>query len=323
MYSWSHSLFILTLFLCSGFVVAAQEFPSKPVKIIVPFPAGSSADVRTRQLAPLVAERLMVSVLVDNRPGAAGNIGAAIGAKSAPDGHTVIYIHSGIVATNPHLYKDMGFDPRKDIVPFILMNRGSAILVVRAASPFNSLQSVIDHARANPGKLTYGTSGPGSPQHLMGERLKHMAGIDLVQVPYKGDAPTLLDLMGGQIDMAFGFPLATMPHIKAGKLRALAVASAKRIAPLPNTPSISEAGVPGYDESIWTGFALPSGTPETIAKKLHEVFRSAMRTPAFQRDTEKSGAELIASTQPEAVQMMKTDYERYGKIVKELGLRIE
>ncbi len=323
MYSWLRSLVILTFVLGPGLALAAEDFPSKPIKIIVPFPAGSSADVRTRQLAPLIAQRLKQSVIVDNRPGAGGNIGTAVGVKSPPDGYTVTFIIHSTVAVGPHLHRNAGFDPLKDLRPFILTVKAAAILVVKADSAIHSLRDLIDAARARPGTLTYGTSGPGSVQHLMGERLKRMAGIDLVQVPYKGDAPTLVDLMGGQIDMAFGFPLATLHHLKSGRLRALAVTSGGRLGPLPNIPSISEGGVPGYDESTWSGFALPAGTPEPIVKKLHEAFRSAMLTPEFRREVEESGAELLASTQLEAVQMMKTDYERYGKIVKELGLKIE
>ena len=302
---------------------AADEYPSKPIRIIVPFPAGASADVRTRRLAPLVAQRLKQSVIIENRPGAAGNIGTESGAKSPPDGYTAIFIYNGTVAVNPHLYRDTGFDPRSDLVPVIVMMKSAAILVVNADSPIRSMQDLIAQAKVKPGKLTYGNSGPGSLTHLMGERLKKLAGIDLVSVPYKGDSPALTDLMGGQIDMAFGYATAALTLIEGRKLRALAVTSAKRLTSLPNIPTIAEAGVPGYDETAWAGFAVPAGTPEAIVKKLHEAFRSAMLTPEFKHDVDQSGAELVASTQEYAVQLLKSDYERYGKIVKELGLKVE
>jgi tripartite-type tricarboxylate transporter receptor subunit TctC len=201
--------------------------------------------------------------------------------------------------------------------------RTPSILVVRQDSLIRSTQDLIAQAKAKPSKFTYGTSGPGSPQHLMGERFKKMAGVDIVAIQYKGDAPTLTDVMGGQIDMTFSPPPATLPLIESGKLRALAVTSAKRIAKLPNTPTISESGIPGYDEVMWYGYAVPAGTPGAIVRKLHETFRNAMLTPEFQRFTEQNGAELVASTQEYASQLMKSDYERYKKIVKELDLKVE
>ena len=302
---------------------AADEYPSKPIRIIVPFPAGASGDLRVRQLAPILSQLLKQPVVIDNRPGAAGNIGTVAGAKAPPDGYTVTFIYNGTVAVNPHLYRETGFDPRKDLVPVIVMGRGAAILVVKADSPIRSMQDLIAQAKAKPGKLTFGNSGTGSITHLMGERLKKLAGIDLVPVPYKGDAPALTDLMGGQTDMVIGYPLAAMPLIEGGKLRALAVTSATRLLNLPNTPAMAESGVPGYDETTWNGFAVPAGTPPAIIKKLHEAFRSAMLTPEFKHDLDQSGAEMVASTQEYAVELMKSDYERYGKIVKELGLKVE
>ena len=302
---------------------AADEYPNKPIRIIVPFPAGASADMRTRQLVPLLAQRLKQPIIIDNRPGAAGNIGTALAAKSQSDGYTVTYIVTNTVAVTPHVYKDAAFNPLLDLVPLIVAMKTASILVVRPDSPLRSVQDLIAQAKARPGKLTYGTSGPGSVQHLMGERLKKMAGIDLVPVPYKGDAPTLTDLMGGQIDMTFGPPPATLPLIEGGKLRALAVTSAKRLSILPNVPTIGESGMPGYDETVWVGYAVPTGTPEAIVKKLHEAFRSAMLTPEYQHFVTQMGAELVASTQEYAAQLMKSDYERYGKIVKELDLKVE
>ena len=307
----------------SAQVFAADEYPSKPIRIIVPFPAGASADLRARQLVPHLASRLKQPVIIDNRPGAAGNIGTGLGAKAPPDGYTVTLILNGTVAINPHLYRDTGFDPLKDLTPLIVSMKTATILVVKPDSPLRSVQDLVAQAKARPGKLTYGTSGPGSVQHLMGERLKKMAGIDLVAIPYKGDAPTLTDLMGGQIDMAFGSPPVTMPLIDGGKLRALAVTSGKRLSILPNVPTIGESGVQGYEEMAWIGYAVPTGTPEAIVKKLHEAFRSAMLTPEYQHFVTQIGAELVASTQEYASQLMKSDYERFGKIVKELDLKVE
>jgi tripartite-type tricarboxylate transporter receptor subunit TctC len=185
------------------------------------------------------------------------------------------------------------------------------------------MKDLFAQAKAKPGKLTYGMSGLGSIQHLFGEYLKKETNIDLVPIPYKGDAPTLTDLMGGQIDLAFGSPQITVPLINSGKLRAIAVTSAKRLGNLPDVPTIAESGVPGYDESVWTGFAVPSGTPAGIVKKLHESIRGAILSTEFKRAAEETGAELIASTQEYAVQFVRTEFERYRQIVKDLNLKVE
>ena len=300
-----------------------DNYPGKPVRIIVPFPAGSSADTRTRQLIPFLAQHLKQPIIVDNRPGAAGSIGTALAVKSPPDGYTLTYIVTTTVAVGPYVYKDAAIDPRRDLIPLIVAMKTASILAVKADSPFRSAADLIVFARANPGRLTYGTSGAGSPQHLMGERLNKLANIQIVPVPYKGDAPTLVDLLGGQIDMTFGAPPATLPLIEAGKLKALAVTSSKRLARLSGVPTIAESGVPDFDEVMWYGYAVPAGTPVTAVKLLHETFRAAMLTPEFRQFTEQNGGELVASTQEFAVQLVRSDYERYGKIVKDLGLKVE
>ena len=316
-------VFVLAPVLGFAHPAAADEFPSKPIRIIVPFPAGSSADARTRQLIPFLTKRLKQPIIVDNRPGAAGTIGTGLAVKSSPDGYTLTYIVTTTMAVAPHVYKDTAFDPRRELIPLLIAMKTASILTVRADSPFRAIADLITFARANAGKLTYGTSGPGSPQHLMGERLKKLANIQIVPVPYKGDAPTLIDLVGGQIDMTFGPPPATLPLIEAGKLRALAVTSSKRIARLPDTPTVAESGVPAFDEVIWYGYAVPAGTPAKVVKLLHETLRAAMLTPEFRKFAEQNGAELVASTQDFAVQLVKSDYERYKTIVKELDLRAE
>jgi tripartite-type tricarboxylate transporter receptor subunit TctC len=243
--------------------------------------------------------------------------------QSPPDGYTFTYIVTTTVAVGPHVYKDSPIDPQRDLIPLIVAMKTPSILTVKAGSPFHSAADLIAFARNNPGKITYGTSGPGSPQHLMGERLNKLANIQIVPIAYKGDAPTLNDLMGGQIDMTFGPPPATLPLIEAGKLKALAVTSRKRMPRLPSTPTIVESGVPDFDEVIWYGYAVPAGTPGAVVKLLHETLHAAMLTPEFRKFTEQNGAELVASTQDFAAQLVKTDYERYKKIVKELDLKAE
>ncbi|MEQ1881421.1 MAG: tripartite tricarboxylate transporter substrate binding protein [Burkholderiales bacterium] len=316
--------FVVGIFsVISADACAAEEFPNKPIRIIVPFPAGSSADTRTRRLVPFLTQRLKQPIIIDNRPGAAGSIGTGLAVKSPPDGYTITYIVTTTVAVGPHVYKEVGIDSRRDLIPLIVAMKTASFLTVKADSPFQSARELIAYAKANPGKLTYGTSGPGSPQHLMGERLKQLAGIQIVAIPYKGDAPTLADLMGGQIDMTFGPPPATLPLIESGKLRALAVTSYKRLPRLSNTPTIAESGVPNYDEVMWYGYAAPAGTPGTVVKILHEALRAAMLTLDFRKFAELNGGELVASTQEYATQLLNADYQRYGKIVKDLDITAE
>jgi tripartite-type tricarboxylate transporter receptor subunit TctC len=302
---------------------AGDEFPSKPIRIIVPFPAGSSADLNTREIGQMVGERLKQQIIVDNRPGAAGSIGTEMGAFSPPDGYTVVYTLNTTVAVNPHIYKTSRFDPLKHLLPFIITVRGAATLVVNSNSPFRSVADLIAAAKAKPGGLTYANSGPGSPQHLMGERLKKLAGIDILQVPYKGEPPALTDLMGGQVDMAFGFPLGALPHIQSGKLRPLAVTATKRLTSLPHTPTLAESGLTDYDESVWVGWSVPAGTPEPVVEKLYQAFYAAATSSKYRQKVEERGSEPQASTRPEAVALMKSDYERYRKMVKELDIRVE
>jgi tripartite-type tricarboxylate transporter receptor subunit TctC len=309
--------------LAAGHTRAADDFPSKPIRIIVPFPAGASADTRTRQLGALLAPRLKQPVIIENRPGAAGTLGTAVAARSAPDGYTLTYIVTTTVAVSPHIVKDIGFDPLKDLHVLITALKASPILVVRPDSPITSLQDLIARAKAAPGRLTYGTSGPGSPQHLMGERFKKMAQIDLVPVHYKGDAPTLTDLMGGHVDMTFGFGLSAIPLIQGGKLRPIAVASGKRMAVLPRVPTMAESGVANYDEFIWAGYAAPAGIAPERAKKLHQALQEAMLSEEFKTGVVQSGAELIASSQEYAQRLLREDHARYGIVARELALRAE
>jgi tripartite-type tricarboxylate transporter receptor subunit TctC len=301
----------------------AEDYPSKPIKIIVPFPAGGSADISTRKIASMASAKLGQQVIVENRPGAAGNIGTAIAAKAAPDGYTLAYTVLTTMAVNPHVYSNAGYQALDDFAPIVTTYKGQALLVVPAASPIGSVADLIAAAKAQPGKLSYPSGGIGSPHHLFVERLKQLAGIDLAHVPYKGDGQYMPELLAGQLHVAINFPAASLPHIKAGKLRVLAVTSNQRSKAFPPVPTLAEAGVAGYNETLWAGFAAPARTPPERIRKLNGVLREVLRSPEFVAYLDTLGYEPVADTPEQATALIRSDHERYGKIVKELGLRVE
>ncbi len=301
----------------------AENFPNKAIKLMMPFPVGGSADVGARKFAPLLSQQLGVPVIVDNRPGAASNIGTALLAKSEPDGHTLGYILTSTMVVNPHIYSNPGFDPLRDFVPITLTVKFQGILLVRAGSPFRSVEDLIRAAKAQPGKLSYASGGAGSPAHLMMERLKQLTGTDLLHVPYKGEAQYYPELLAGQVDVAFGFSASALPQLRSGKLRALGVSAAQRLPSLPEIPTLAEAGVTGYDESMWAGYAAPAGTPPERVRKLQQAFHTVLRSPEWVKFVDELGYEVTPTTSEEAMARLKADYERYGQIVKTLGLRID
>ena len=304
-------------------ISAADDFPNRPMRIIVPYSAGSTADLNAREIAQMATKDLKQQIIIDNRPGAGGNIGTEIGVRAAPDGYTVVMVTSVTLGLNPQVIKTTSFDPLKDLVLLTIYARAGAILVVNANSSITSLKDLIASAKAKPGSLAYGSSGLGSASHLMAERLTKMAEIDLLHVPYKSETPVLADVIGGQVDLAFGFAFATLPLIASGKVRPIAVTTSKRLSALPNVPTIAESGLPGYDEVVWAGLAVPAATPAPIVQKLAKVFRSAVKTADYQMVVAKRGSEPLGTTPEESAQLLTADYERYGKLVKELGLRIE
>ena len=314
-------LFLLLVVMACALTLGAraEDYPTKPIRIVVPYPAGSSGDVTTRQMAKMLSEKFSQSVIVDNRPGANGIIGAQVVAQAQPDGYTLLFAASSVLAMNPYLVKDLGFDAQKDFVPIIVSARSPALVVLSAASPFQSVQEFIEAAKKSPGKLTFASSGEGSPQHIMGEKMKRMAGIDLNHIPYKGETPALQDLMAGQIDLCFGFAAGKMPHVRSGKLRALAVTGEKRLGIFPDIPTMAEAGLAGYAETILTLYAAPRGTPAAIVDKLNDALRIALLT--IKKDLLERGSEFIASSPQEAATMLENERVRYGKVVRELGLK--
>ncbi len=301
----------------------AQDYPSKPIRLVVPFAAGGATDV----LARLVGERLTASlgqqVVVDNRPGAGGNIGSDLVARAEPDGYTILMGAVGTHAINPSLYPKMPYDPVKDFAPVTLVASVPNVLVVNPEVPANSVQELIDLAKAKPGELNFASSGNGTSIHLSGELFKAMTGTDIVHVPYKGSGPAVTDLLGGQVQMMFDNMPSSLPHVKAGKLRALGVTSAKRSPALPEVPTIAEAGVPGYDATSWFGILAPAGTPEPVVTRLQGAIVQALGEPEMRQRMADLGAEPVGDTPAEFGQFIAAEIAKWAKVVNDAGVKLE
>src|SRR5262245_38414579 len=300
----------------------AQQWPSKPIRVVVNFPPGGAADQIARGVAPPLGDALGQPVVVENRPGANGNIGAEAVAKSPPDGYTLLMSSGGAFSVNPHLYTKLPFDPVNDLVPVAAAARILVFLVVRPDLPAKSVDEFVALARANPGKLTYGSPGSGSSPHIAGEMLKRAAKIDIVHVPYKGAAPALTDLLGGQLDFMFD-PGIGLPQVRAGKLRLLAVGSPKRSPLFPDTPTLAEAGMVGFDADSWFGFYAPAGVPADILTRLNREINRALQTPAVRERITALGAEAVALSAAEFAALQRADRERFGVVVREAGIKLD
>ncbi|MDO8692897.1 MAG: tripartite tricarboxylate transporter substrate binding protein [Sheuella sp.] len=315
------SLFILASVLMLGQSAQADTYPDRPIKWIVPWPPGGGADVIARLLGNPVAEALGKPVIIDNRGGAAGNIGAVAAARSPADGYTMVFAYSGTHSINRHLYKDMPFE-EKDFSPVIFLTSVPQMLVVNANLPFKSVQEIITAAKANPGKLTYGSSGNGAINHLTGQLFSDMAGVKLLHVPYKGGGPAAAAVMGGEVDMVFGEPSTLLPHVASGKLRAIATTGAKRSISLPDLPTIAESGVPGYDVTSWNGVLVPVGTPAEAIKKLNAEFNKVLANPAMRERLVKIGYEPIGGAPDAFSKHIEAETKKWGPVIKQSGLQI-
>ncbi len=301
----------------------AQSYPSKPIRLVCPFPPGGAVDIASRAVAHELTQILGQPVTVDNRPGAGGNIGADAVAKSSPDGYTLLMTTSGIMAINPALYSKIPFDPIKDYAPVSTLVSLHNVLVVNPSFPAKSVKDVIALAKAQPGKLTYASSGNGTSIHLSGELFKSMTGVDLLHIPYKGSAPAVTDLLGGQVNMMFDNIPSSLPHIRAGKLRALGVTGATRSPLLPDVPTIAEAGVPGYDSYVWFGVVAPAGTPADIIAKLNAALVKAAATPSFRDRLTEQGYDVQTSTPEQMAASVRSEIAKWGKIVKASGAKVD
>jgi tripartite-type tricarboxylate transporter receptor subunit TctC len=315
---------LLAIFLLWPVAAVAQPsaYPAKPVKIVVNFAAGGMVDVIGRSLAQKMSETLGQPVVVENRPGAGGNIGAELVAKSAPDGYTLLMSSGPTLTTNPHLYGNTGFDALGDLVPITEAARIPMLLVVKASLPVSSAGEFIAYLKANPGKLTYGSAGNGTGPHMAGAMLSSLAGTPLVHVPYKGSGPAMNDLLGGTIDFMFDSGGA-LSHMRAGKIKLLAVGSPTRLQAFPETPTLREAGLDDYHYDSAHLLAAPRGTPKDIVDRLNREAVKALRAPEVMERIQRSGPEIIANTPEQAAASIRAEHQRIGALVKQAGIRIE
>lgn len=301
----------------------AQPFPSKPVRLIVPFPPGGAVDYYARAVQNRLQETLGQPILIENRSGAGGMVGADLVVKAAPDGYTLLVGNIASLAMNVGLYSKMTYDPRKDLTPIIRTVAVNYVMTVHPSVPARSVKELIDHAKANPGKLSYGSAGSGSAPHLATELLKQRAGIDMLHVPFKGGGPMVADLLGGQIHIVIADQANLMPHVKAGKLRALAVGTLERSASYPDIPTIAESGFPGFEARAWQGIAGPANLPADIVTQLNAAFAKAMAFPEVHQRLLDGGLDPITGTPEDFAAFIRNEIDKWAKVAKDVGARVD
>jgi len=300
----------------------AQGWPSKTVTVIVPWPPGGPSDLAARPMAKGLQDTLGKPFVIDNRGGAGGNIGTELVTKAAPDGHTLLITSSAPIVINPSVYKKMPFDPAKDLVPITNLLRVPLVLVVHPSVPAKNLQELIAYIKSKQ-PFQYASSGNGTPQHLTGELFKTTTKLDMTHVPYKGSAPAITDLLGGHVPLMFDSTIAILPHIKAGKVRAIAVTSSKRSAQLPEVPTFAEAGMPGFESYAWYGFFAPAKTPPDVVAKLNAAALKVMKQPEYQRVLAETGSEFVGDTPENFAKFVKAEGAKWGKIAKDTGATVD
>ncbi|HEV8107460.1 MAG TPA: tripartite tricarboxylate transporter substrate binding protein [Burkholderiales bacterium] len=300
-----------------------QAFPSKPMRIVVPFTPAGAVDIATRATANEMTKILGHPVAVENKPGAGGNLGVLDVARSAPDGYSMVMSTSGIQAINPALYAKMPLDPNKDLAPVAPIVSLSNVLVVHPSVPAKSVQDVINLAKKDPGKWTYASSGNGTSIHMSGAMFTQLTGTDIVHIPYKGSAPAITDLLAGQTNMMFDNIPSSLPHIKSGRLRAIATTGAKRDPALPDLPTIAEAGVKGYESGVWFGIMVPAATPRDIVMKLNAAAVQATKAPEFVKRMTDLGYNIIPGSPEQMATMLKEELARWAPIVKASGAKVD
>ena len=325
-FSWVTSLAVslgIAGALLSSPAALAQAFPNKPLRLICPFPPGGAVDIASRAIAQELSKNLGQPVTVENRPGAGGNIGGAEAARSNPDGYTIFMTTSGIQAINPVLYAKMPFDPSKDLVPVSALVSLNNVLVLHPSIKANSVPEVIALARSQPGAMNYASSGSGTSIHMSGEMFKSLTGVNITHIPDKGSAPAITDLLGGQVMMMFDNIPSAIPHIKSGKLKALATTGAKRDPLLPELPTLAEAGISGYESGVWFGLAVPANTPRDVIMKLNAEAIKGTRSPEFVKRMTELGYNIMGTSPEVMTDMSRAEVQRWGPIVKASGAKAD
>jgi tripartite-type tricarboxylate transporter receptor subunit TctC len=318
---------LLKLLICAlALAVApamAQTYPNKTVTIVVPWPPGGPSDIAARPIAKGLTESLEQSFIVDNRGGASGNIGSGQVVRSLPDGYTLLITSSSPIVINPALYKTMPFDPSKDLIPITNLLRVPLVLVAHPSVQANNVKDLIAHMNAQQGKFQYASAGTGTPQHLTGELFKSAAKVDVIHVPYKGSAPAINDLLGGHVPVMFDSMVAILPHIKAGKVKPIAVTSAKRSPQLPDVPTFAESGLPSVESYAWYGFFAPAGTPKEVIAKLNSETLKVMKQSEFQRILADTGSDFVGDSPQNFAKFVQAEAAKWGDLVKKSGATVE
>ena len=309
---------LAALLIPAGYAAGAQEFPSRPIRLVSPFAPGGPNDIIARFLAQRLAEPLGQSIVVDNRAGAGGNLGTDLVAKSAPDGYTLVLAGAGSLTINPHIGK-VPYDTLRDFAPVTLVAIAPHILAVHPAVPAKSVAELVQLAKAQPGRLNYASGGVGSSTHLAGELFKSLGGVDIVHIAYKGTGPALADLLSGQVQMVFSGIPTVLPHVRAGKLRALGTSMLQRVAALPDVPSIAEA-LPGYEMNPWYGVLAPARTPRTVVRRLHDEIVRAASAPEFSASLTAQGATPVTNTPEAFAALLKDELAKWGRLIRSAGI---
>jgi tripartite-type tricarboxylate transporter receptor subunit TctC len=301
----------------------AEDFPTRPITLVIPFAPGGSTTIVGRGVAEKMSALLGEKIIVDNRPGAGGTVGTRAVARSEPDGYTLLLGYTGTLAIGPSLYRKAGYDPRRDFAPIGMIGNAPNSLVVNPSFPAKTLAELIAYAKANPGKVNFGSAGAGTASHITGEYFARSAGITLVHIPYKGTGPVLTDLLGGHIPMAFAPIPASHTNVAAGKLRALAVTSTARSGLLPDVPTVAESGIPGFDASLYYGLAAPAGTPRPIIDKLNKALRDALASDEVKRQLGNDGTAITPGSPEDYAALIDEDEKKWAQLVKASGVEPE
>jgi tripartite-type tricarboxylate transporter receptor subunit TctC len=317
------SLVLLAALLTSAIPTAAADYPTRPITLIIGFAPGGPSDVMARILTRKMEEALKQPLVIENRAGAGGGIAANAVARAAPDGYTILLATGSSLAINVSLYKNLGYDPDKDFEPISLIGVQTNVLYTHPSVPAKTLAEFVAYAKANPGKLSFGSGGIGTPAHLAGELLKIKAGIEFTHVPFRGTGPALQSVIGGHVPSAFNPPSPLLPHLQSGAIRAIAVTTLKRSSALPETPTIAESGYPGFDAATWHAIVAPAGLPKDITDKLHRAIHDTLSDPASRKALTDLGIDIVDSTPAELRAYIKSEIPKWAEVVKASGAKAE